>query len=48
MEIVEFKNRLWDLGRDFSSNMEKIFCPIVDKYGLNTIKVVVYNIAACY
>ena len=38
MEIVEFKNRLWDLGRDFSSNMEKIFCPIVDKYGLTTLQ----------
>lgn len=38
MEIVEFKNRLWDLGRDFSLNMEKIFYPIVDKYGLTTLQ----------
>lgn len=39
MEIIDFNNLLWDLVRDISSNMDSIFQPVCDKYGLTPMQV---------
>lgn len=34
MEIVEFKNTTWDILRSISDNMDKLFRPVGERYGL--------------
>ena len=38
MEVVEFKNRIWDLHRSISENMVGVFVPVVEQYGLTMMQ----------
>ncbi len=39
MEIVEFKNTTWDILRSISDNMDKLFRPVGERYGLTMMQV---------
>lgn len=39
MEIVEFKNITWELLRSISDNMDKLFRPVGEQYGLTMMQV---------
>lgn len=39
MEIVEFKNITWDILRSISENMDKLFRPAGEQYGLTMMQV---------
>lgn len=39
MEIVEFKNTTWDILRNISENMDKLFRPVGEQYGLTMMQV---------
>lgn len=39
MEVIAFNNMVWDLLRDISSNMDVVFKPVYDKYGLTVMQV---------
>ncbi|MFQ9801949.1 MAG: MarR family winged helix-turn-helix transcriptional regulator [Clostridia bacterium] len=39
VEIVEFKNTTWDILRSISENMDKLFRPVGEHYGLTMMQV---------